>query len=451
MNVSSLVVFPSPLSGTVEVPGDKSISHRAVLFGALAEGTTRIRNLLEGEDVLRTVAAMKAMGVSIQKKKNIWIIRGVGLDGLCAPRRVLDCGNSGTTLRLLTGLLSAYPFKTFLTGDRSLNARPMKRVFEPLRLGGATVGEFCKKGARMVVVEGGGFCGGKFKISVASAQLKTALLLAGLASRLPVSVTEPSLSRDHTERMLRAFGVKVTRRNLTVEVPPVRRLKALSIVVPGDFSSAAFFIVAGLIHQNQKSVLRLRHVGVNPTRTGALDVLKKMGGRIRLVNRRTIGGEPVADLIIRPSSLKGVTIGGSLIPRLIDEVPILAVAAAFARGTTVIKDAGELRVKETDRIHALAVELSRFGVKIRESKDGLVIIGRRGDRGRVFKTHGKVIGHSHGDHRMAMSLAVLGTTFGMVWGSPQKPVIIKDTDCIRTSFPGFVRLLTKAGGKCKSL
>lgn len=437
--MNSLVVHPSNrLSGVIDLPGDKSISHRSVIFGAIAEGTTKITNLLEGEDVLCTVDCFRKMGISISKKGRLWSVEGRGLRGLRRPKSILYCGNSGTTMRLLTGLLAACPFEAILTGDASLNRRPMGRVMEPLRTLGANLEERRSDKGRFLHVRGGDLRPGNFKISVASAQLKTALLLAGLVSGQKMAVTEPVKSRDHTERMLKAFGadLHISNGGRTVRLLPSRELKAQEVIVPGDFSSAAFFLVLGLVSGDAKTKIVIRNVGLNKTRTGALEVLKKMGGKIRVLNRKTVCGEPVGDLECRPSRLKGVKISGAIIPRLIDEVPILAVAAAMAQGRTVIRNAEELRVKEADRIRALARELPRFGVAVRELPDGLEIKGGR-------PLHGAE-GRSYGDHRMAMSLAVLGTVC-------EGATHIDDTDCIATSFPTFVPLLKKVGGRIKTL
>ncbi|HSA60592.1 MAG TPA: 3-phosphoshikimate 1-carboxyvinyltransferase [bacterium] len=437
--MSDYVVRPSAsFRGRIDLPGDKSISHRSVLFGAIAHGTTRVHNLLEGEDVLATVASFRNMGIVIRKKGRVWEIAGKGLGGLRSPEAILDCGNSGTTMRLMLGLLAGSGVTATLTGDASLNARPMGRVIDPLRSMGATIFEMTEtrstlgENIRLIEVRGGGIRGGAFKIPMASAQVKSALLLAGLMAGRKVSVTEPLKSRDHTERMLKAFGARVKVKGLTVTVEPVERLKAQQVFVPGDFSSAAFFLVLGLIGAG-KGRLVVRNIGLNPTRVGALEILKKMGGRIRVLRKKTVCGETVGDLEARPSRLKAVTIGGGLIPRLIDEIPILSVAAAAAEGRTVIRDAGELRVKETDRIAALAAELPRFGVSVKERKDGLEVTGSRG-------TLKAAEGNSYGDHRIAMSLAVLGS---IAPGTTR----IRETDCVATSFPNFTALMRKVGAK----
>ncbi len=419
------------LKGTIEVPGDKSISHRAIIFGALSEGTTRVRHLLEGEDVLCTIEIFKNLGVSIQKTGATWNVKGKGIAGLKHPSKDLYCGNSGTTLRLLTGLFSGLPFSLRMTGDESLNKRPMGRVIKPLLEMGAIIEEVHEGERRFIVTHGGNLNGGRFSISVSSAQLKSALLLAGLSSGKKVSVREPSRSRDHSERMLKAFGADVVVKGNEVTLNPSPHLKAHAIHVPGDISSAAFFIVLGLIHPDPKSCIKLKNIGLNPTRTGILDVLKKMGGKIKITNRKILCGEPVGDLEVIPSRLKGVTIGGDTIPRLIDEIPIIAVAAAFASGKTKIMDADELRIKETDRIKAIATELPKYGVPVREFKSGLEITGGA-------KLHSSTAGLSYGDHRMAMSQAVLGAVLG---GKTK----VKDVACVQTSFPGFDVLMKKVG------
>jgi len=431
--MSTLIVRPSQkLSGQVSLPGDKSISHRAIIFGSIAEGVTRVENLLEGEDVRCTIDIMRAMGVKIHKKGGLWRVQGKGIEGLSEPSKILYCGNSGTTLRLMTGFLSGLSFEVMMTGDASLNKRPMERVMEPLKAMGAKIEEIVTARGRFIRVKGGTLKGRAFQIPVASAQLKSALLLAGLTSGQKVSVKEPTKSRDHSERMLKAFGADIRVQGMKVTLVPGRRLKAQKVIVPGDFSSAAFFLVAALISQDPLTKIVVRNVGLNETRVGALEVLKKMGGRLRVFNKRIICGEPVGDIEARASSLKGTTIHGKILPRLIDEVPILCVAAAVAKGRTLIRDAGELRIKESDRIRALAAELPHFGVEVKEFRDGLEIRGHESIAG------GR--GQSYGDHRMAMSLAVLGTVARGI-------TTVDDVDCIATSFPTFAALLKKVGGK----
>jgi len=424
----------SALKGSIILPGDKSISHRAVIFAALGEGEARLENLLEGEDVLATVDCFRAMGVSIEKSGDEWIVQGVGLKGLRPPRKVLYCGNSGTTLRLLLGILAAQDFETSLTGDASLNRRPMKRVMEPLSQMGARFrveGEGSPQ--RTIHVKGGALRGIDYLSPVASAQVKSALLLAGLWAKGKTSVLEPALSRDHTERMLEGFGVPLERTGLRVSVPPVAKLSLQGTFrVPGDFSSAAFFMVAGTLVSG--SQVLLQGLGLNPTRTGALDVLRDMGAQVQVKGLKREGGEEVGDLLVLSASLKAKPIGGTIIPRLIDEIPILAVAAALAEGKTEIRDAAELRVKESDRIRVLAELLGRIGVSVTERPDGLEIEG-----GSVLRS---ATVDSRGDHRMAMSMAVAAL-------KAQGPLTIQDVDCVKTSFPSFWELLTRLGARVR--
>jgi len=421
-----------PLRGKVFVPGDKSISHRALMLGSLAEGVTTIKNLLEAEDVLCTADIMRALGVNIRRMGSIWRVEGRGISNLTQPNKILYCGNSGTTLRLMTGLLSGLAFRSELTGDTSLNARPMGRVIDPLQKMGAKIEEKREGQRRKIIVKGGPLRGGTFDLKVASAQLKSSLLLAGLTSHQQVIVTEPLRSRDHSERMFKAFGADLEVKNLKVTLFPGAPLKGQKLVIPGDFSSAAFFIVLGLISRHHKTELKIFNVGMNPTRLGALEILKKMGAKIRVVLPRNVCGEPVADLIVKPSPLKGIKIPIAMMPTLIDEVPILAIAAALAKGKTVIRGAEELRIKETDRIKALVKELPKFGIRVKEFSDGLEITGNPNPKGAVCQ--------SYGDHRIAMSWAILGTV-------AQGETRIQDTDCIATSFPNFVPLFKKIGGR----
>jgi 3-phosphoshikimate 1-carboxyvinyltransferase len=445
-NMSSVTVHPSSsLQGTLNLPGDKSISHRAIIFSSLAEGETRIQNLLEGEDVLCTIECFRAMGVSIEKVSGLksqvpgpvsvvggdWIVRGVGLHGLKKPKKVLYCGNSGTTMRLLMGILAAQPFESALTGDSSLNRRPMKRVMDPLSQMGAQFsveGEGSEK--RIVRVKGGPLKGISYASPIASAQVKSAILLAGLWAKGATSLTEPTLSRDHTERILSASGVSFQRRGTQVTISAAQTFKVPSVwKVPGDFSSAAFFLVAGGIAPN--SQVKLEEVGLNKTRTGALDVLKAMGASIEVKDLREEGGEEVGTLVARFSPLKSFSIGGGeLIPRLIDEIPILAIAASCALGTTEVRDATELKVKESDRIQTLCHLLNKIGVPAKERQDGLTIEG-----GHVIK---KAEVESFGDHRMAMSMAVAALV-------ANGPIYIKDVACVNTSFPTFWESLKKLG------
>lgn len=425
------------LRGRVEVPGDKSVSHRAALLGALATGSTEITGFLEGEDCLATLSAVRALGAGVsQKAPGHYVIDGVGLNGLVEPHDVIDCGNSGTTARLLVGLLAGQPFSTVLTGDRSLRGRPMARVADPLRRMGATVvGR--QQGTRLpLAVIGARPLRAIHHVSpVASAQVKSAVLLAGLWADGPVTVEEPAPSRDHTERMLAAFGGQLAIRERTVTISPAPDLQGTPVAVPGDISSAAFFLVAASIIDGSDAVVA--KVGVNPTRTGVLDALAAMGAAITPEGGASSaagpgGGEPTSTLRVRGGGLRGTEIGGGMIPRLIDEVPVLSVAACVAEGITSIRDAAELRVKESDRIRAVATQLARMGARVRELEDGLAIEGGGGLRGAVVA--------SGGDHRMAMALVVAGL-------AADGPTVVEDTDCINTSFPGFAAALNALAGQ----
>jgi 3-phosphoshikimate 1-carboxyvinyltransferase len=415
------------LAGTISVPGDKSVSHRAVLLGALADGLTEVQGFLEGEDCLGTLRAVAALGAEATRKgPGHFVIQGVGLEGLAEPTDVVDCGNSGTTARLLLGILAGQPFVTVLTGDESLRRRPMDRVMEPLmRMGTRVIGR--RGGARLPLAIAGmrPLQPIRHVSPVASAQVKSAVLLAGLWASGPVSVVEPTRSRDHTERMLAAFGGEVRVDGEAVTIMPGRRLTGRLCRVPGDVSSAAFFLVAGAGAPD--GAVTVRGVGVNPTRTGALDVLEAMGARVGIAVREG-DGEPMADLTVGPGHLRGTEVGGALVPRAIDEMPILAVAAACAEGPTVVRDAAELRVKESDRIRALASELTKMGVAIEERPDGFRVAGRPPGAGTPFR--GARVS-SWGDHRLAMALVVAGLL-------ADGPTIVEGIGCIATSYPDFV-------------
>lgn len=418
------------LRGSLEVPGDKSITHRAVIFSALAEGTSEITGYLPSEDCLRTIAAFQAMGIVIaagsSKGAPSLSVEGKGLSGLLEPKEVLDCGNSGTTMRLLTGLLAGQPFFSVLTGDASLRSRPMRRVIEPLqRMGGAIAG---RSGGNLapLAVSGRKLSGVGHRLSIASAQVKSAILLAGLTASGVTSVAEPSRSRDHTERMLRYFGVKVEENEGRLSIAGGAAFAGKKIEVPGDISSAAFFLVAGALVEG--SEIRLRNVGVNPTRAGILDILRRMGADVTVAPAESVCGEPTADLTVRSGSLKGTVIEGEMIPRMLDEFPILCVAAAAAEGETVIRGAGELRVKESDRIATMAKALRGMGVAVEEFSDGMKIQGTKKWRGADVETHG--------DHRIAMAMTVAGL---LAEGGNR----IDDEACIDTSFPGFMKLLSR--------
>ncbi len=418
------------LAGEAEVPGDKSVSHRAALLGALAEGVSEVQGFLEAEDCLRTITAVQAMGAEVTRKgPGHYRIAGAGLRGLSEPADVVDCGNSGTTARLLSGVLAGQPFWTLMTGDASLRRRPMGRIAEPLRRMGATiVGR--ADGTRLPLAIRGTATPKAidYATPVASAQIKSAVLLAGLGADGPVTVTEPAPSRDHSERMLRRFGARLETGERTIRLTP-GPLRATSVVVPGDISSAAFLLVAGAIVADAR--VTLHRVGVNPTRTGVLDVLEAMGAQVRH-SQSADEGEPTASLTVTSGALRATEIGGArLIPRLIDEVPILAVAAAVAPGVTVVRDAAELRVKESDRATAIARELGKLGARIEERPDGLAITGGQPLRGAPV--------NSGGDHRMAMALAVAGLV-------AQGETLIEDVDCVATSFPQFAEIVNALAG-----
>lgn len=416
-----------PLRGSITVPGDKSISHRAVMLGALANGTTHITGFLMGDDCLSTIDCFRKMGVEIEITENEVIVEGVGLHGLCEPEETLYTGNSGTTTRLLCGILAGQPFTATLSGDASIQKRPMGRVIKPLREMGASIegknDNYCP-----LTLYPSELHGIEYRLPVASAQLKSAILLAGLYAEGQTTVIEPAPSRDHTERMFRALGVEVETEGNTITLEPPEDLHAVDIAVPGDISSAAFFLVAGAIVPG--SELTIRNVGVNPTRTGILDVLRSMGADITESNYRD-DAEPVCDLTVRHSKLHGVEIGGAIIPRLIDELPVLAVAAAFAEGETVIRDAQELKVKESNRIAAMVTELARAGVDVEETDDGMIIRGGRTPCGAAFDTYK--------DHRIAMSLAVLAL-------AAQTSSRIHDPDVVSISYPDFFDTLKTLGG-----
>ncbi|MGA7799689.1 MAG: 3-phosphoshikimate 1-carboxyvinyltransferase [Gammaproteobacteria bacterium] len=416
------------LRGRMRVPGDKSISHRSVMLGALAEGVTEVSGFLEGEDSLATLAAFRAMGVSIEGPADGRLrIQGVGLQGLQAPEGPLYLGNSGTSMRLLAGLLAGQRFDTVLTGDVSLSRRPMKRVMDPLAQMGARI-EGTAQGTAPLHIRGGRPLRGiDYAMPVASAQVKSSVLLAGLYADGRTCVTEPAPTRDHTERMLQGMGYPVEREGATVCLRGAGRLTAGPVDVPGDISSAAFFLVGASIAPG--SELLIEHVGINPTRTGVLDILRLMGADIALENPREAGGEPVADLRVRSAALRGITIPAELVPLAIDEFPALFVAAACAEGQTVLTGAEELRVKESDRIQVMADGLAALGADARPTPDGIAIEGGSLGEGTV---------HSHGDHRIAMAFAMAGLRAA-------GPIRILDCANVNTSFPGFVAMASGAG------
>ena len=410
--------------GQIKVPGDKSISHRAVMLGSLANGVTEISGFLKGADCLSTIDCFRKMGIDIDINGENVTVHGNGLRGLLKPDEMLYTGNSGTTTRLLCGILAGQNFDTSITGDASIQKRPMGRVVQPLSMMGAKIeNEYCP-----LYITGTKLHGIDYKMPVASAQVKTAIILAGLYADGETVIHEIEKSRDHTELMLSAMGADLTVDNLDITVKPTNDLTAVNVDVPGDISSAAFFLVLGAIMPN--SQITVTNVGINPTRTGIIDVLKDMGADITLENVHTSAGETVADITVRSSSLKGTTIGGDIIPRLIDELPIIAVAAVFADGQTVIKDAQELKVKETNRIRAVVDEFNKCGIDITETDDGMIINGGKSIHGADFKTYG--------DHRMAMSLTVLAQL-------ADGESTLDDSDCACVSYPTFFDDFYKLG------
>lgn len=410
--------------GQIKVPGDKSISHRAVMLGSLANGVTEISGFLKGADCLSTIDCFRKMGIDIDINGENVTVHGNGLRGLLKPDEMLYTGNSGTTTRLLCGILAGQNFDTSITGDASIQKRPMGRVVKPLSIMGAKIeNEYCP-----LYITGTKLHGIDYKMPVASAQVKTAIILAGLYADGETVIHEIEKSRDHTELMLSAMGADLTVDNLDITVKPTNDLTAVNVDVPGDISSAAFFLVLGAIMPN--SQITVTNVGINPTRTGIIDVLKDMGADITLENVHTSAGETVANITVRSSSLKGTTVGGDIIPRLIDELPIIAVAAVFADGQTVIKDAQELKVKETNRIRAVVDEFNKCGIDITETDDGMIINGGKSIHGADFKTYG--------DHRMAMSLTVLAQL-------ADSESTLDDSDCACVSYPTFFDDFYKLG------
>jgi len=430
MSQTDYIVKPGgQLNGEFRVPGDKSISHRSIMFGAIADGTTRVTGFLQGEDSLNTLRAFRAMGVEIEgpNDKGEVTIHGVGIDGLSAPAQSIDLGNSGTSIRLMSGLLSGQTFDVELSGDRSLSKRPMKRVTEPLALMGAKV-DTEEGGRPPLKINGGSVIKGiDYILPMASAQVKSCILLAGMYAQGKTCVTEPATTRDHTERMLNAFGYPVETNGNKMCIEGGGRLTACDIDVPADISSAAFYMVGASIAEN--SDITLQHVGVNPTRTGVIDILKLMGGNIELLNERIVGGEPVADIRIRSARLKGIHVPESLVPLAIDEFPVLFVAAACAEGKTVVTGAEELRVKESDRIQVMADGLQAIGVDAQSTPDGMIINGGPIKGGKV---------HSRDDHRIAMA-------FTMAALRSETDIIIEDCENVNTSFPDFIGIANRAG------
>lgn len=408
------------LRGEALVGPDKSISHRSVILSALAQGQSRVKNFLVAEDTLSSCHCLRMLGANIRQQGSEVVVDSPGIQGLTEPHTLLDCGNSGTTMRLMSGLLAGRPFFAVLSGDASLNKRPMKRVIEPLSFMGA---RFMARSSNYppLAVQGGQLKGIEYNMPVASAQVKSALLLAGLQAEGKTTIIEPVTSRDHTERMLMAMGADLTVNDQSISIIAGRQLSPQDWEVPGDISSAAFLLTAGSVVTG--SELLLPRVGINHTRSGILDVLRMMGADITLINQQTVAGEPIADIVVRSSELKAVEIGGEMIPRLIDELPVLAVAMAAAQGTSIVRDAAELRVKETDRIAVICSELGRMGAAIEATADGFIVQGQK------FPLHGADV-DSHGDHRIAMSLAIAALL-------ADGPTVINNAEAVNVSFPDF--------------
>ncbi len=423
------------LKGEVQIPGDKSISHRAVMLGSTARGTTEISHFLSGADCLSTIHCFQKMGIEIEQSKDLVLVHGRGLRGLKAPQGILDTGNSGTTTRLICGILSGQDFSSVLSGDDSLNSRPMKRIMDPLNQMGARITSIQDNNCAPLRIEPGTLHGIRYVSPVASAQVKSSVLLAGLYADSPVSVTEPVLSRNHTELMLGNFGADISSElhadgSATASVSPCAELYGQKIQVPGDISSAAYFIAAGLLVPGSR--LLVKNVGINPTRAGFLEICRKMGADISYLNRQSQGGEETADLLVTPKPLTGTVIEGAVIPSLIDEIPILAVMAAFAEGTTVIRDAAELKVKETNRIQTVTENLLAMGAEIIPTEDGMIIHGTGALKGTQIQ--------SHLDHRIAMAFSVAAL-------AAEGTTTILDSQCVDVSYPGFFAQLMDLSGK----
>lgn len=408
------------LRGELTVPGDKSVSHRAVMFGSIAQGLTQIDNFLQGADCLSTIACFRSMGVEIENLGDRVLVHGKGMRGLKQPESVLDCGNSGTTTRLISGILAAQDFDVTLTGDASIQKRPMKRIMDPLAQMGADITSVNGNGCAPLRIKGRPLTGTHYTTKVASAQVKSAILLAGLYADGPTSVTEPYVSRNHTELMLRHFGAQVQTRDTTATVTPVQELFGQQVAVPGDISSAAYFIAGGLMLPG--SEVLIRGVGINPTRAGLIGVCQDMGADLTLLNVKENGAEPTADILVRHSALRGTVIGGAVIPTLIDELPMIAAMACLAEGETVIRDAAELKVKESNRIAIMVENLTAMGADVTETDDGMIIRGGRPLKGAVID--------SHLDHRIAMTFAVTALC-------AEGPTRILGADCVNISYPGF--------------
>ena len=415
-----------PLKGEITVPGDKSISHRGIMLGALANGTTSITNFLKGADCLSTISCFQKMGIEIEETENEILVHGKGLHDLSAPKEILDAGNSGTTTRLISGILAGQNFSCDLTGDASIQKRPMKRIMTPLSMMGADITSVHNNGCAPLHIKGAPLRGISYQSPVASAQVKSCVLFAGLYADGKTSVTEPFLSRNHSELMLSSFGASVQTCGTTATIEPEPVLTAQKVEVPGDISSAAFFIAAGLLIPG--SELLIKNVGINPTRDGILRVCRQMGANLELLNTRTQCGEPVADIFVKHSELNGTVIEGDLIPTLIDELPVIAVMAACANGETIVRNAEELKVKESNRLEIIVHHLSEMGCDITGTEDGMIIRGGK-------PLHGAVL-DSHLDHRIALSFAVAGLV-------ADGETVITNADCVNISYPGFYRDLLR--------
>ena len=414
------------LKGTITIPGDKSISHRSVMMGSIAKGKTVIQGFLPGADCISTISCFRQMGISIEHDHNSVVVHGKGLNGLNAPTDILDCGNSGTTTRLISGILAAQSFDSTLTGDESIQKRPMKRIMEPLSLMGADITSRFGNDCAPLQIKGKKLHGIHYRSKVASAQVKSAILLAGLYADSETTVTEPYLSRNHSEIMLEHFGAKITTKDTTITISPATELYGNNILVPGDISSAAYFIAAGLIVPN--SEILIKNVGLNPTRDGIIKVCRQMGADITLLSEHSLSGEISGDIMVRTSKLHGTIIEGSIIPTLIDELPIIAVMACMAEGTTIIKDAAELKVKESNRIEVMVRNLSAMGADVTETEDGMIIQGGK-------HLYGTAI-DSKLDHRIAMTFAVLALC-------AEGETTILGSECVNISYPGFYTDLKK--------
>ncbi len=424
--MNQIITPKKNIYATITVPGDKSISHRSIMFGALAKGVTEIEGFLMGQDCLSTISCFQKLGITIEQNESKIFVHGKGLHGLTKPVETLDVGNSGTTLRLISGILSAQPFSSHLTGDSSIQKRPMNRIAIPLRKMGAVLKGNDKENLfAPFTIEGKTLKGITYKLPVASAQVKSAILLAGLFAKGETIIIEPEPTRDHTEIMLRYMGANIQKIGNKIHCKPVPELQSKKIIVPADISSAAYFIVMGSICKN--SEILLKNVGINETRTGIIDALQSMGGNISIENEKIINGEKIGDIRVKYSALQGTTIGGADIPRLIDEIPVIAVAGCFAQGTTIIKDAQELKVKESNRIQTIITELKKFGANITETEDGMIIQGGNTLKGCVTQ--------SYQDHRIAMAMAVAGT-------AALGETTITGAECANISFPNFYDIIT---------